>query len=143
VSVDIDWQAQSICRGYDPETFWPLSDSAEAAEPAKAICGRCPVEARCLAWAVGTGEEFGIFGGRTARERRKYGTGPLPEPKPEPQPEPKPSKVRTVIPACSKPGHEPSDMRKRAGRRNTYYCQACSADRVRASRARQTAGVPS
>lgn len=37
---------------------------------AKAICARCPVCETCLDYAIVTAEQFGIWGGKTERERR-------------------------------------------------------------------------
>ena len=37
---------------------------------AKAICARCPVRDACLAYALDTGEAFGVWGGLTEDERR-------------------------------------------------------------------------
>jgi WhiB family redox-sensing transcriptional regulator len=60
------------CAGADPELFFPLP--GQSGNPAKAICGTCPVRARCLELALDRDERFGIWGGvdlatehRTAR----------------------------------------------------------------------------
>jgi len=37
---------------------------------AKAICARCPVRDSCLAYALDTRQEFGIWGGLNEDERR-------------------------------------------------------------------------
>lgn len=37
---------------------------------AKPLCQRCPVQQACLAYALDHGEEFGVWGGLTSRERR-------------------------------------------------------------------------
>ena len=49
------------CAGADPDLFFPFP--GEPTAPAKAICGRCPVRAVCLAWARARGERYGIWGG--------------------------------------------------------------------------------
>lgn len=54
------------CRGLDPELFY--AESAAAVAKAKSFCTECPVRQRCLEWAM-TREEFGVWGGTTARER--------------------------------------------------------------------------
>ena len=61
----------AVCEGvataeYDP--FFPESREAEA--DALAMCRICPVRGPCLAFAVDTGQMFGIWGGRTQREVR-------------------------------------------------------------------------
>lgn len=53
--------------------FFPVTESGSAAgqiAAAKAVCGRCPVAAKCLDWALRAGEPAGIWGGTTAEERR-------------------------------------------------------------------------
>jgi WhiB family redox-sensing transcriptional regulator len=61
----------AVCEGvatadYDP--FFPESREAEA--DALAMCSICPVRGACLAFAVDTGQMFGIWGGKTQREVR-------------------------------------------------------------------------
>jgi WhiB family redox-sensing transcriptional regulator len=73
--IDTSWGEQAACRdpGIDPEWFFPLTESGAGARQvaaAKAVCARCPVAAQCLAWAAGTGEPAGIWGGTTPEERR-------------------------------------------------------------------------
>ena len=40
-------------------------------QQAKALCRVCPEEDRCLDWAIQTDQEFGVWGGKTERERKK------------------------------------------------------------------------
>jgi WhiB family redox-sensing transcriptional regulator len=57
----------------DPESFFPLGSTGRAlgqAEAAKAVCGECPVERECLAWALETNQDAGVWGGTTEDERR-------------------------------------------------------------------------
>ncbi len=75
-----DWRHEANCRDEDAEIWFPLGgdnsyvkDSAaylELAEEPKAICRRCPSVTACLAWALETGQDYGIFGAMTAYERR-------------------------------------------------------------------------
>ena len=62
------WRQQAICAGVDPELFYP--GRGGDAEPAKAVCRRCPVRPQCLATALMRGEKFGTWGGLTELERR-------------------------------------------------------------------------
>lgn len=62
-------QEEGLCAQTDPELFYP--DKGGSTEPAKMICGSCPVRDDCLAWAVDNSERFGVWGGKTERERRK------------------------------------------------------------------------
>ena len=63
------WRQRAACRGVDPDIFYPVSD--EDAEEAKAICMQCPVQQKCLDWALGNREKEGVWGGATERERRR------------------------------------------------------------------------
>src|SRR5438093_6121715 len=56
----------AACRGLDPELFY--AEGAAAVAHAKSLCNTCPVQMACLEWAVRR-EEFGVWGGTTARER--------------------------------------------------------------------------
>jgi WhiB family redox-sensing transcriptional regulator len=59
----------ALCSQADPEAWFPVKGGS--AELARSICARCPERAPCLAWALETGEQFGVWGGTTARERRQ------------------------------------------------------------------------
>lgn len=63
---DDDWENRAACIGENPDLFYP--DTA-AYKEAKAICARCDVRSECL--EKGMGEDRGIWGGTTERERRK------------------------------------------------------------------------
>lgn len=56
----------AACEGLDPELFY--AESGAAIMRAKAYCARCPLREKCLEWAIKR-EEFGVWGGMTARER--------------------------------------------------------------------------
>lgn len=68
------WSDHAICRGADPDLFFPIGFAApilrEQERQAKAICANCSVIADCLAWALRVGEPDGIWGGTTPEERR-------------------------------------------------------------------------
>ena len=68
-----DWRHSASCRGHDPELFFPVGNSgpalAQIAE-AKEVCHRCPVAAQCLAWALDSGQDYGVWGGMSEQERR-------------------------------------------------------------------------
>ncbi|HTK63255.1 MAG TPA: WhiB family transcriptional regulator [Pseudonocardia sp.] len=70
----------AACRDSDPELFFPVGsgDSARRqAEAAKAVCRRCPLVVDCLRWATATGQDSGVWGARTAAERRALRTATL------------------------------------------------------------------
>jgi WhiB family redox-sensing transcriptional regulator len=57
---------EAACRGMDPELFY--AEGGATIAKMKETCAVCPVRQKCLEWAV-TREEFGVWGGTTARER--------------------------------------------------------------------------
>lgn len=68
-SLAADWQRDAACGGTDVEQFFPASSDDIGA--IVRFCTRCRVRTPCLAYAVATGERFGIWGGRTPRERMR------------------------------------------------------------------------
>ncbi|MEV7080867.1 WhiB family transcriptional regulator [Streptomyces sp. NPDC093516] len=72
--TDANWQAQSACRGEDPELFFPIGDTGPALaqiEEAKDVCRYCTVIEHCLQWALEAREVHGIWGATTEAERRR------------------------------------------------------------------------
>lgn len=63
------WMTLAACRGKRTAIFYPTRGQDDS--PAKAICAACPVEADCLAYALARREAHGIWGGTSARERRR------------------------------------------------------------------------
>jgi WhiB family transcriptional regulator, redox-sensing transcriptional regulator len=70
------WRDLAACRDVDPETFFPIgtTDALGQLREARAICGRCPVAADCLDWALRVGQDHGVWGGTTPEERRALRT---------------------------------------------------------------------
>jgi WhiB family redox-sensing transcriptional regulator len=69
----MDWRHRAICRDEDPELFFPVGTSGPAVlqiAEAKTVCRRCPVVSECLAHALGSGEDAGVWGGMSEDERR-------------------------------------------------------------------------
>jgi WhiB family transcriptional regulator, redox-sensing transcriptional regulator len=67
-----DWRAAAACRLVDPELFFPISNSGPSlhlATRAKAVCAACEVQSECLAFALRTRQNHGIWGGLTEDER--------------------------------------------------------------------------
>lgn len=63
-----EWMTWAGCRDTDPEVFFPVEGGSP--ELAKRICHtRCPVQLECLDWALDHGEEDGVWGGMSERER--------------------------------------------------------------------------
>ena len=66
-----DWKDQAACAGYPNDLFFPVGDVSERQiQRAKAICSVCPVNARCLEYALETNQRSGIWAGTTEDERR-------------------------------------------------------------------------
>lgn len=75
-----DWRLRAACLHEGADLFFPDAKghpdgtAGQQIGSAKQVCGRCPVRARCLDWALSQGVAFGIWGGRTAAERRAMGS---------------------------------------------------------------------
>ena len=82
------WMDLAACRGTvtsaDEDIFFPpdldeLGGDRGAATrlaatrewQALAVCGRCSVQVECLAYAVTTGQQHGVWGGKTQQELRR------------------------------------------------------------------------
>lgn len=62
------WMLQASCRGVNPDLFYP--ERGESTKEAKGVCAGCPVRLECLEYAIAHNERFGIWGGKSERERR-------------------------------------------------------------------------
>jgi WhiB family transcriptional regulator, redox-sensing transcriptional regulator len=74
--TDLDWQARAACLTTDLDLMFPEPPGADGKKTyvsqvaaAKQVCGYCPVRRQCLAYALANDEMFGVWGGRTRRER--------------------------------------------------------------------------
>lgn len=74
-----DWTEEALCAQVDPDSWYPEKGGSTA--PAKRICRRCPVIEECLAHALANGERFGIWGGKSERERRRMHERKRPTPR--------------------------------------------------------------
>jgi WhiB family redox-sensing transcriptional regulator len=69
----MDWRHRSACLDEDPELFFPIGNTGPAIlqiEEAKQVCRRCDVQEQCLAWALESGQDHGVWGGLSEDERR-------------------------------------------------------------------------
>lgn len=59
----------ALCTQTDPELFFP--EQSQSNKVAKSICAKCPISLDCLEDALNLipEEDFGIWGGTSARER--------------------------------------------------------------------------
>jgi len=69
--MELIWRKHAACSGLDPVIFYPDSELDEDAEPAKAVCGACPVRHDCLEHALAVREKDGVWGGASEKERRR------------------------------------------------------------------------
>ena len=67
--LDRSWVKDSACSEPEGELFFPIR--GENPKDAKAICARCPVQEECLEYALANGERFGVWGGKSEKERRR------------------------------------------------------------------------
>lgn len=76
----VSWHDQASCRDADPELFY-TPDTHDMAryfsqkQEAIAICEQCPVMEQCREYAIEAGEQLGIWGGTTPRDREKIRKG--------------------------------------------------------------------
>lgn len=62
--------AGALCAETDPEAFFP--EKGESSQEAKKVCASgCPIRDFCLQFALENREEFGIWGGMSAVERKR------------------------------------------------------------------------
>ena len=67
VEVPDKWR-ESLGPDEIPNPWYP--PIGQAAALAKRWCNVCPVRENCLDYAIRTGEKFGVWGGKSERERR-------------------------------------------------------------------------
>jgi WhiB family transcriptional regulator, redox-sensing transcriptional regulator len=72
----VNWD-QAECQEFDTDLFYRVEeernqDAYQYINAVRSICGRCPIQRECLAYAFGN-EEFGVWGGLTGLERRSVG----------------------------------------------------------------------
>ncbi|WP_405652264.1 WhiB family transcriptional regulator [Streptomyces sp. RK9] len=66
-----EWIHRAACADADPELFFPVGTTGPAErdqEEAKRVCTRCPVRDQCLAYALGSGQTSGVWGGKDEAE---------------------------------------------------------------------------
>lgn len=63
------FQGAAACAEIGGDVWFP--DKGESNSAAKRVCRACEAQAECLQWALDRDEDFGIWGGLSAEERRK------------------------------------------------------------------------
>lgn len=70
------WMQDALCREVGVEAFYsPPDDGGLGVRQAKRICRRCEVSDDCLRFALDHGEEHGVWGGLSPRERMRIERG--------------------------------------------------------------------
>ena len=63
----------ALCAQSDPEAFFP--EKGGTTKAAKKVCGKCDHQVACLEYALTNDERFGVWGGKSERERRAIKIG--------------------------------------------------------------------
>lgn len=67
--ADLGWMDRAACRGEDINIFFV--ERVEDVRPALQICDDCPVQEECLDYALVHNIQVGVWGGLSARQRRR------------------------------------------------------------------------
>jgi len=63
------WRLSAACAEIDPELWFP--EQGQATHTARRICRRCEVRLPCLRYALRTRQQYGVWGGFSARQRSR------------------------------------------------------------------------
>jgi WhiB family redox-sensing transcriptional regulator len=64
------FDGQAACAETDPEAWFPEQGDYDLSR-VKRICAGCEIRIECLAWALATREQYGVWAGTTPRQRRR------------------------------------------------------------------------
>jgi WhiB family transcriptional regulator, redox-sensing transcriptional regulator len=65
----VEWVREARCKQHDPDVFFAQGAAEERL--AVQVCRSCSVQEQCLAYALTSGIEFGVWGGLTENQRRQ------------------------------------------------------------------------
>lgn len=71
--INVSWQEEAACKGADINLFFPAergSKSYYQYEEIEKYCASCPVQEECLQFALDNFIYNGIWGGKSANQRR-------------------------------------------------------------------------
>ena len=71
-----EWRERALCAQVGDDLWYP-EPGGSSARAAKVICRQCEVRAECLREAIDNDEAFGIWGGLTEYERRRFKRGDI------------------------------------------------------------------
>jgi WhiB family redox-sensing transcriptional regulator len=74
--TEVNWELAE-CQGVETDLFYRIEEERNSTaykyiNAVRSICGRCPIQRDCLAYAF-ENETFGVWGGLTSMERRSVG----------------------------------------------------------------------
>lgn len=78
-----NWQDRAACKGVPHEVFFPENPGGRESVyiQARQFCDKCEVTEQCLAFALefeeGKRDRFGMFGGKSPRERSQIDKEPV------------------------------------------------------------------
>lgn len=64
-----DWRDNGACNGHNPERWFPKPGNNLAIQAAKTLCFGCPAIFHCAQHALTKGEDHGVWGGLSERQR--------------------------------------------------------------------------
>jgi len=67
-SEEAEWRQYARCRDEPKDTFFPNAGASH--NTARRLCNVCAVQSECLNYALEHGIKFGVWGGKSERERR-------------------------------------------------------------------------
>lgn len=65
------WTIAASCTQVPGDMWFPENGVDQSVSEVKGMCWECPVRPQCLEYALANGEQFGIWGGLTVKERRE------------------------------------------------------------------------
>lgn len=68
---DTRWMDHAKCHMGDGITWFPEQGQRHLTIEAKKFCADCPVKQRCLDWALDNEIMYGVWGGRSPKERER------------------------------------------------------------------------
>lgn len=66
-----DWMENGECNKYDPDLWFPEKESSKEGNRAISICRTCPVQLKCLEYAIRNDIRYGIWGAIKTSERMR------------------------------------------------------------------------
>jgi len=71
VDKETDWMDNAKCHTSDGISWFPEIGESRLVSTAKKFCANCPVKERCLKFALDNEIMYGVWGGKSAAERRR------------------------------------------------------------------------